>query len=885
MAESNGPGQYNFNTFITSFVSGVESSVRTTSDIISRDNPLSRPSKHNSDPFSSGTVNKLDLSKTLTVQTGIIAETNPFWGWYSVRSYNTNSTILCNLISDCPQTPMGARRIGSLQPHTKVYFVSNPYSPFGVILGVSPEVMSDVGNILAESITMASGHTIVSEPTNNIVTAIDKSALGDFSRGSAIDSTLVGERGWICETGSAVFVDPFMSFIKADENCGFWAFHLDQLARMHGHNIQIRSSGYEQEHFDDNGESVGYVGTTPYIWEGLGALSFGTATAIPHDPIEEQISKPYLGAADVVESDQEDRQVPYHRLQMYTGYLGQGFRHILRLPPEGGSGINTINGETGEIVWEQHLALDGNFHIRSSQGITIAHSPLYNPPVRQARIENEESGDTRNNYRFSGILGAGAQHKLSDTPIDAQTFPARALCSDDDTAYAFAWRNDHPFKYHENDFREVDQPEKEEQPAYGVLTGQWYIDPPQSVTKKVDHRYSADYNKLMSYFKILPDGTIIIAGPNGEEIRMVGGSIEISCPGDIQLRPGRNLITLAGRTVALRAKKDIDIASTEADVRLKAEENFLALAGNGKQKGKLIIENKFEDDQGIVLKSAGPINHLAEKAIYIRSGAGGDSSNIILDAGADQGVIATASQSMVSFISGTSISQHFGADGSYSDSNVFSKTSNIFGSGVYSTEGMACLGGMACRENFISAEGHIGTAKAKDAMGLVGDLNQDAGNGQTYAQLADAQLEKIQEAEDEVNSKATEIFDMAFKLPYRESGRIGDADPAGGWGKYAFYFKSTGEYKADGYTLYESRWQQRSRMFGGSAETWTEKPVIYQEEPTYPYPGKEAWTEGEGFKEVDLLFYDLEPDPKIEDKKNPGTETGKAPDGGYTIIG
>lgn len=885
MSNATPAGDYSINDMLVSFITGVDGAIRSASATISRDGPLDRPAKHISDQYSSANIHKFDMSKTCVVQSGIIAEANPFWGWYAVKSHNTASTVMCSMISDSPQTPMGARRIGSLQPHTKVYFVSGPQLSSGVILGVEPEVMSDVGNILAETITMASGHSVVSEATNNIVTSVDPEALGDFSRGSPLDSTLVGERGWVCETGSAVFVDPFMSFIKADENCGFWAFHFDQLARMHGHNIQIRSSGFEQEHFDDNGEAVGYTGTTPYIWEGLGALSFGTPTASINDPVKEQIQAPYLGPADVVESEAEDRQTPYHRLQMYAGYLGQGFRHILRLPPEGGSGVNTINGQTGEIVWEQHLALDGNYHIKSSQGITIAHSPLYRPPVRKARMENDDEGDTRQNYKFSGIIGSGESHKLSDTPIDAGSFAARALCADDDTAYAFAWRNDHPFKYHKKDFREPEAPDKEEQPAYSALSGQWYISPPSTTTKKVDHRYSADYNKLMSYFKILPDGTIVIAGPNGEEIRMVGGSIELSCPGDIQLRPGRNLITLAGRTVSLRAKRDIDIASTDADIRLKAEENFLALAGNGKQRGKMVIENKYDGDQGIVLKSAGAINNLAESSIYIRSGAGGDDGNIILDAAADQGNIATASKSLVSFISGTSASQHFGNDGTYNVSNVFGSISNLFGGGVYSTGSIACLEGMACRDNFISAEGHIGTARAKDAMGFVGDLDQDSGNGQTYAQLADEQLDLIQEAQDAINLEASQVFNLGFNVPYRDSGRIGDADPANGWGKYAFYFKTTGEYRADGYTLYESRWQQRIRMFGGSPETWTENPVIYQEEPTYPYPGKDAWVDGDGFKRVDLLFYDLEPNPKIEDKKNPGDESGSPPDGGYTIIG
>jgi hypothetical protein len=879
------PGNYSFSTFINTFATGVESAVRTTAAVISRDNPLNRPTKHNADPYSTGSTNKLDMSNTSRVEVGIIAEAVPFWGWYKVNSFNSGTSVMCNLMSDSSQSRMGARRIGSLQPNTKVYFIRSESSSTGTIIGVEPEVMADIADTLAETITMASGHSALSEATNTLLYGVDPECLGDFSNGSPLDSTAVGERGWVCETGTAIFIDPFMSFIKADENCGFWSFHFDQLARMQGHNLQVRSAMCEQEFFDDNGEAVGYVGSSPYVWEGLGAIAFGSPTAKTHTPQEEQLDKPYLGSGDAVESDDDDKQMPYHRLQTYTGYLGQGFRQTLRLPPEGGSGVNKLGGPTGETVWEQHLALDGNYHLKSSQGITIAHAPLYRPPVRKAKIENDKDGDTRDNYKFSGILGSGESHLLSDTPIDASTFPGRALCSDDDVAYSFAWRNDHPFKYHTNDFDTIEPPDEEGAPSYSELSGQWYIDPPGTTTKKVDHRYQAKYNQLMSYFKILPDGTIVIAGPNGEEIRMVGGSIEISCPGDIQLRPGRNLISLAGRSTCLRSKEDIDIASTEADVRIKAERDALVLAGNGGERGKLVIENKFADEQGIVLKSAGPVNLLAEQEVYVRSGAGGDSRNIVLDAGGESpGFISMSADVISSFVSRGKF-DHFGSNGSYQPSNVFTDSSTVIGTPLYSAGTMACLGFMICNDHLISTEGHIATALAKDYSGFVGDLSGDAGDGETFAQKADAQLDQITTAVEQANEQGNASFTALIQTPFRDSGRIGDANPAEGWGKYAFYFKSTNEYKAYGFTLYETRWQQRSRIFGGGGEAWTENPVVYLEEETYPYPGKTAWVDEPTLKQVDLEFYDLKPDDRIEDKKNPGTEIQTPPNGNYKIIG
>ena len=884
---SNTSNEPNFLEQIAKFADNASDSLRGTADSISRDGPLDRPAKHNSDPYSSGNNNKFDLSNpAFSIESGVIGEAMPFWGWYKVDTFGASTSIMCSLLSDVSQMKMGARRIGSLQPHTKVYYIRNSFTGSGIILGAESEVMPDVADILAERISMASGHTVVSEATNTFLHALDPECLADFSRGSPLDSTLVGERGWVCETGTSIFIDPFMAFIKADENCGFWALYFDQVARMQGHNIQIRACGYELEVFDDNGEITAYSGRSPYAFEGLGATSQGVPTAKKISAQEEQIGKPYLGTTDTMNTD-KDTQVPYHRFQAYTGYAGQGFREILRLPPENTGSVAKMGDPTGSIVWEQNLALDGNYHMRSSQGITIAHSPLYMPPNRLKRMEDNDTGDKIENYKFSGLNGGGNPHLLTDTPVDANSFVGRALCADDDTAYGFAWRNDHPFKYHEKDFK-IEKPKPEKTPSYGELAGNWYIRPPTSEAKKVDHRYSADYNALMSYFKILPDGTIVIAGPNGEEIRMVGGSIEISCPGDIQLRPGRNLISLAGRSTCIRALEDIDVASSNADVRIKSEKDMFLLAGNSGIGGKLLIENKAPGSGGIVLKSAGNISALAEIDIYIRSGAGGKARNLILDAGGESpGDVIMTGRAVHSFLERSRFDYLGGSsatDGACRTVNIFAENATVMGSPLYSKGTIAGLGYMVCKKHLISTEGHIATLKG----GFVGSLDNDVdGDGKTASEEANEQLEKINISIHDAQYTAYDIFESGMYKPFRGPQRLGDADPAGGWGKYAFYFKSTSEYKADAFVIYESRWQQRNRMFGGNAGAkWLENPVWYLDDDTYPYPGKGAWTNPVGLKEIDLKFYnDLVPEVKIEDKKNPGDEQSKPLDGFYSVIG
>lgn len=871
---ANTPDNVDLGKLLSDFFPKIQEAIKNTASVITRDNPI-RPTKSSSDPYSTTATTRQDLSKANAVQTGVIAEVLPFWGWYKVVSFNGGYSIACNYLSDSPQTPMGARRIGSLQPHTKVHFIRPHNSSYGSIIGVDPDVMPNTSEVLPEIISMASNFNATEEYTNRAIYTYDKSCLVNFSRGTPLDSTLAGERGWVCETGTSVFVDSFMAYVKADENCGFWAFHMDQLARMHGHNIQIRSCSYEQEHFTDYSEAAGYIGSTPYPWEGLGALTLDTATA--------QIVQE-TGFTDVVSNIGLETQTPYHRLQTYTGYLGQGVRQVLRLPPEA-EGIYNLGQRGGDIAWEQHLSLDGNYHIRSSQGITIAHSPLYRSPARSARMEDQQNGDTKDNYKFAGAVGSGSPHKVIDTPVKAEKFAARALISDDDVAYSFAWRNEHPFVYHEKDFLPYQDPDIEASPSYSQLSGQWYIDPPGTITKKVDHRYEAAYNNLMSYFKIMPDGTIVIAGPNGEEIRMVGGSIEISCPGDIQLRPGRNLISMAGRTTSIRSKEDIDISSTDADVRLKAEKNIMILGGNDESSGDFILENKNKNGKGIVLRSAAGINALAVNDLYLRSGSDGTVKNIILDAGSKgTGDICMAGNRVSAFVSEGRY-DFFGYSGNFEPSNAFTPFANVLGSSLYVKGTIANLGALVCKDYIISTEGHIGTARAKDFGGFVGDLSQDTGDGQTAAQKADDELKKIEDYVKDINVLGENLNTAIVASQFTDAGNIGDANPAGGWGIHAFRFKNTEQYKATGFTLYETRWQQRDRLFGGEGMTWKENPVVYLEESTYPYPGREAWTSVPSLKEVDLKFYELTPTKRIEDQTNDGVENSIVPDGNYRIIG
>jgi len=76
----------------------------------------------------------------------------------------------------------------------------------------------------------------------------------------------------------------------------------------------------------------------------------------------------------------------------------------------------------------------------------------------------------------------------------------------------------------------------------------------------------------------------------GAEIRMGGGSIRLSAPGDVMLDSGRNVMAWSGRDVILKARENIDATTSEKDIRIKAEQNIKMLAANNEGPHHILLE-------------------------------------------------------------------------------------------------------------------------------------------------------------------------------------------------------------------------------------------------------------------------------------------------------
>ena len=87
------------------------------------------------------------------------------------------------------------------------------------------------------------------------------------------------------------------------------------------------------------------------------------------------------------------------------------------------------------------------------------------------------------------------------------------------------------------------------------------------------------------------DGSIILRDAWGSEIVMIGGNIQLSCAGNVQIMPGKTAMTIAGDDIVQKAHHSIDIHAAQNDVRIDAAKNVQIMAGiDDKHPGGVTIE-------------------------------------------------------------------------------------------------------------------------------------------------------------------------------------------------------------------------------------------------------------------------------------------------------
>jgi len=822
-------------------------------------------------------------SAELTI--GVIHDVFGHTGAYVVRPLG-GGTRLAAAGQSVSATPLGAREINHYQIGDSVLCVFMPSQAYGhIICAIAPQ-MYDPRFILPSSLVQRSNMGFFYDQMHYSMYQNEDLGLANFSCGRPLDA-VQGDWGFINELGVAMWIGKFLAQVRGSDMAKLECFWGDDLVRMFAYNRQLYTAGRDLFEFDDEGEYSLVETWTPYIWESFGSYKAG----------EEVFEENKGDAGGVKRNSEKSRFEPKEEKQSMAfrglrlrGYLGDAQHEMITLPPTDGEGIATRDDEKKfRGVLDIHHGIDGSFHVRSAKEIILAKS-LMLPIPRQLLDPDDPSGDTalqpQQNYKPANQYGGGPdqEEKPYKFPEAITDPPGRLVDLWDYQAYLFGKFGLQTLDAHEKDWATPQESELEiadgtpneiDDEVYKAggegLKFQPFAPLPEFGEVTVDQRTGNDarYYQSRSCIHMLDDGSVSIEDGYGAQLLMSGGHITLSCPGDMNVRPGRSFIGWAPRDFIARAGWCAEMSSAKADVRIKAEKNLHMLAGDGTD-GSILVENRATgrpskeewdgkqgdeiETRGIIFKAedsvinmltnrffAGTTKDDAEAWVELNSGRGKTTI-----AGGDVGVEATKLYGVL--VGGSRSTTGCASQFVINPTNaVLIASLDMVGDlGLW----QGCKGsGKLEMDGQLKAKQSIGSDASIYCNGVMSanGMNSNAKhNGTGGGRPANVQS-KGSEAAVRATTAKNPLY-ANFEQDTLDDDELGAASQ-GVWDVLGFSFRSSEQCKTDGeYKVYETRGQQMYRAFGLEKQ-WVEPQVNAPNgTPTRPHPGHESWTDGSMYK-------------------------------------
>jgi len=818
----------------------------------------------------------------------------PYLHCYVVQLAGRQGKCMAVAGSHNAMTPLGVRSGEVIPPNSSVILWKPKSSFIAYILNVVPSpVWSDLFN--PSEIIQQGGNTGIKQIpayVNLINSSADGLGIRAHTAGRPIDGT-IGEYVRMSETGIGLLIDSFQAYLRVNEATGLFLNYFDDYVKLAGVSLDVQSYATHLSQRLDEGEIYSRTGHAIYPWEATGMYGPDTDFTSSNNPAKVQLDRDFpLAEIDVSNPD----QTPIHRLTEYGGYLGQGYQRFLMRPAKT-SGVRlatqaSLNTDLG--LFHESLSLDGSYGVRTAKSYSIVKYPAIPVPQEKRKPEDPKGDDLteNNNYKFSGLYGNGNEHKVKDWNSAAEdTVPSmlRAAGVLDMIAHQFNWKATHAFAYHSRDYHYPQEKFAGSEITTGVefyrgSMAQAYV---QAEPKKleIDKRYGeANYYNTASFFRLEEDGSIILADGFGSQITMTGGQIRLEAGGDVMVLSGSRIVNMAN-DVILRAKSNVDISASDNDVRIKAENNMQLLAGNSGY-GGILLETKSQgatqdyqqkigeevQSSGITLLAKGASVNTISQDNYVRTGVTKELAEgygtYIIDCGSGRGDFINYARQHI-FLNSVGMGIYHSTPGqgeasvtkshffgpSFSKINgptVFTKNVVITENGalgvegsLYSAASIFAIGSMACRRGIVgdSSQNNIPT----DIRDFISAYEESVPGFNTVGQTSIKYLQERIWASNSIGNNTFLLDELGFS--YRDSSQNGTAY---GYDEGKFF-------------LLETRWQQLDRMglTQVSSATWEEKPVFYQGNNLYPWPGKKNWAGDETF-----LAYSSTDDFVLFDKSN-----------------
>lgn len=484
----------------------------------------------------------------------------------------------------------------------------------------------------------------------------------NFNGGKPIDN-YPGDTALLSQFGCGLFISSLQSSIRSSPECSVECHYIDSLLRLAGHNFEQFTAGAELQAFNDLGDYTEVKRLNPYVMESIGGTK--QYESMPKADGKPRSSSP--SPEDVVGKykPEQENQIGWWRSTAFDGYLGNVSLRYVTVP---GLEKVRIGGPDGDIeqdeygVFREHIDSTGAYSVVSAKSISLVKDCFIPVPREQYRADDSR-GDKKESIQAA--RGANAPNLL-DPVVDGVAKPHGSVlyaAASSDLASAKNNRSTIMFAERPNDWSLVELEDLDLAGFKNYIANVGYMRARENVSDsvmfakmpqvgklKINAREEVSYYASRSMIVMHEDGSIHLQDGYGAAISMRGGSIDITCPGDITLRPGRNMVSIAGDTISNIAGVDVELAANKGDVRLHADRNVSVLGGNDGQ-GGILLESKAqgnvllqEDDssfknpttnanpyRGIWLKGADSCVSILSKGTYI--GNRSDDAKIVVDCG------------------------------------------------------------------------------------------------------------------------------------------------------------------------------------------------------------------------------------------------------------
>ena len=850
-------------------------------------------------------------NSTYSLCKGTVTAAYPALNTYDVLPElgNPNSAVVtCTAISGST-TSIGIAGSSIYMPGTSVYFIKHhsqvnlqvakkPY--MHVILGAVPivPIKSDVYKFPLYNLYNTTGIDYTTEQVTDAIINSRRLATvsTDMSYGIPMD-TLAGDFVRAGSFGSYVSVTSSYAGVGGSRAARLEFFSFRQAARLTAETLEMNSPMSESGYRPDWSNSwLFYDRKAALVKEGVGMKDGADSAFITG---KHRIDK-FV--------PQKDTQQGIFRREAYFGNAVDGAWEFWELPELGGSNLVRTWEETDNPpfgVLSRRTGFDGSDAYRSFKGFSFVKSSFI-PLVRELLPENSKPtesqavtkqwvDDSENAETIKYYHHLVSSVERYETDYNVENYYNAQMRS----------RNKNWKVFNRSEVEDTYSINKSDYTSIGALseTELEYKKPGEFTGEDPGRETKYKAALLESMIKVLDDGTVVIGDGFGSEIRMARGTITITCPGDLKILPGRDLVEMTPRNRVLNTGRDLFMQSANGSVYVKAEENMSLLSGNKESGGITLIENRSTGamvndkwivaqdskehayNNGVLIKSVNSLGMVA-KDMYIGVYDKNDQSDKGLDRSKQGNIIIDSAGGLLGLMGSygylkfkKNMMASVGEGSQVSLASMISSSINLYtrGSVGISTHAVNMVGGTGTVnvpeltksgvvDNYVSFDGSDvllnlqGTLQATVNGLFMGNLRASSVNAGDGKFGNGGQDDWGGGGSNPLPIMLTSILASSFGSAGATLKNISPSSNALYTGKclhdMGFYYPGANVFKTDNFELVAAKWQH---LMGTAGFLWNETVVTAPDgTKTQTYPGYAKWQE--------KVFVKLDPDGILRNK-------------------